>query len=57
MLQAVFVSRKETKRAIAGTPADSAKTLQIDGKPAQEGKCGCQPLSMTMQSVFAKQEC
>ncbi len=38
MLQAAFVSRKDGKKAIAGTPDDSAQTLQVLGKLAQEGE-------------------
>ncbi len=38
MLQAVFVSRKDGRQALAGTPGDSAQTLQILGKLAQEGE-------------------
>ncbi|HHG90846.1 MAG TPA: NAD(P)-dependent alcohol dehydrogenase [Devosia sp.] len=38
MLQAAFVSRKNGRRAIAGTPADSAEALLFLGKLARQGK-------------------
>ncbi len=38
MLQSVFVSRKNGRQALAGTPMDSAKTLQFLSKLAEEGQ-------------------